>query len=538
MTQEEELVIQCMNDPVFFAEHVLPDAIGPNFDSSKFLRLKWWQRDVLTAATRSKRITLRVRRQVGKSIASGAIALWRCAFFPERVTVIAPRQNQVENHAINVDHFIGHSPFLKALLVGSVKQPYRRYTFASGASLNYLIAGDKGEGVRSASGDWILLDEADYFSDAAFTAAMGLVNRDDISIIATTTIRGTRTKFYDWVHSGEWVDIHVHPERDPDFTVEDERRYRHVLRMTPDQYAREVECVWVDANTVVFRKDDVLQSITYDDWTYADYDCASGIWPTAGPCFLGVDWDKYGAGTNLVVVQRDDTPGSPTFKKLRVIWREEIPPSEFTLTKAVDRIIALNNRFKFIQINCDAGYGEAQIELLKKYGMDHPETRLDQTVNRIAFNENLLVKDPATGDNIKHQTKNYMVGTSRYYFEEGRIALCPHDDLLFNHLMDYKVARISDSGLVTFTDKMEHTVDAINLAIMAYDSRYGSLAEDTSPTMAMVGRLEIPTLQTFGIEDAPTGMIIGSRATRWSVATGRGILPGTHPKRRPLPRRG
>ena len=76
---------------------------------------------------------------------------------------------------------------------------------------------------------------------------------------------------------------------------------------------------------------------------------------------LGIDWDKVQAGSTLVGVEFDhmhrnaDGQIDPKFK---VMFRIEIPRSEFTYTNAVNKIIELNEIYQFDWIAVDRGYGK------------------------------------------------------------------------------------------------------------------------------------------------------------------------------------
>ena len=132
---------------------------------------------------------------------------------------------------------------------------------------------------------------------------------------------------------------------------------------------------------------------------------------------------EYGAGTNIVVLEAcSEAYEEERFRgKVRVAYREEIAKSEYTLTNAVNRLVELNYSFnpKFIYV--DRGYGEVQVELLHKYGMENPLSNLREKVKGIGFGESIEIRDPYTKLPTKKEIKPYMVDNLRQYLEREQI---------------------------------------------------------------------------------------------------------------------
>lgn len=164
-----------------------------------------------------------------------------------------------------------------------------------------------------------------------------------------------------------------------------------------------------------------------------------------------------------------------TEPKFKVLFRIEIPRSQFTYKNALDKIIALNDDFDFDWIAIDRGYGEVQLELLHDYGIKNPETGLAEKVVGYQFSEKIEVRDPHTHKKDKKPLKPFMVNTSVNVFEKYKIVLNPDDDLLIEQLSAYVVKTINSSGLPTYTDENEHAVDALNLCLLIFEQKYGDL---------------------------------------------------------------
>lgn len=178
---------------------------------------------------------------------------------------------------------------------------------------------------------------------------------------------------------------------------------------------------------------------------------------------MGVDWDKYGAETQIVVMEY-----VPELDKFRVLNRIAIPKGEFTLDNGVEKIKELNERYMPQVIYVDRGFGEHQVETLHKYGLDHPETGLAKKVKGIAFGSSIEVRDPFTKQMTKKPIKPFMVDQFSIQLERDRIILSENDVDLWRDLENYNIVRWSSQGNPIFTSQNEHTIDATMLAMTAF----------------------------------------------------------------------
>jgi replicative DNA helicase len=195
---------------------------------------------------------------------------------------------------------------------------------------------------------------------------------------------------------------------------------------------------------------------------------------------IGVDWDKYGAGTNIVVLEVcSDSYEEERFRnKVKICYREEIPKSEYTLTKAVSRIVQLNDIFKPKHIYVDRGYGEVQVELLHKYGVENPMSGLKERVKGVSFSETIDVKDPYTKQSVKKEIKPYMVDNLRQYLEKEVLAISERDAEMYMQLISYVVLRTTQTGRPVFEaggSAVDHAHDALILALLAITENYSDL---------------------------------------------------------------
>jgi replicative DNA helicase len=157
-------------------------------------------------------------------------------------------------------------------------------------------------------------------------------------------------------------------------------------------------------------------------------------------------------------------------------YREEIPKSEFTLTKGVNRIVELNELLQPKHIYVDRGFGEVQVELLHKYGMENPKSQLRERVKGISFGETIEVRDPYTKLPIKKEIKPYMVDNLRQYLEKEVILFPIEDEEMYMQLISYIVIRTTSSGRPVFEaggSAVDHAHDALMLALLAITQNYG-----------------------------------------------------------------
>lgn len=106
---------------------------------------------------------------------------------------------------------------------------------------------------------------------------------------------------------------------------------------------------------------------------------------------MGVDWDKYGANSSILILDYDTRLG-----KFKVFKRVEVPRSEYSYDAAINTIVELNEIYNPSWIYCDAGSGEYQIERLHIIGEENPHTGLKSKVKRWSFANKLDIMDPIT----------------------------------------------------------------------------------------------------------------------------------------------
>lgn len=180
---------------------------------------------------------------------------------------------------------------------------------------------------------------------------------------------------------------------------------------------------------------------------------------------------KYGASSSLLILDY-----VPEKNKFKVIRRIEVPKSEYSFDKAVNMIIELNKIYSPSFIYVDRGSGEYQLEMLHKYGDEHPESGLKNKVKGFQFSQKIDVMDPIKKTTDSKPMKPFMVNQLSLAIEREQLILSPFDETLHKQLVDYEVVRMSANGQPVFTSVNEHFVDALGLAFLAFALEFPDIA--------------------------------------------------------------
>lgn len=331
------------------------------------------------------------------------------------------------------------------------------------------------------------MDEIDYMDRDGIDAVTAIAMEDPkrIGIWVSSTPTGKRDFFYDVCTNPEtgYKSYYFPSMVNPDFDETLDSEYR--ATMTEQGYIHEVLAEFGEETVGVFNKAAVERAKTQYPYSYRElnsyereqykkqgFDLDKIVYfpeytkkNPAPPAhrIIGVDWDKFGAATQIIITEFDEI-----LKKFRVAKRYEIPRGDFTYDNAVNKLIELNDIWnpKFLYV--DAGSGEYQIEALRKHGLENPESGLLHKVKRIQFSEMIEIRDPATREIDKKDAKNFMVNQTSILLERDQIVLSPFDDMVWKQMMDYQVVRVNQSGKPVYTSENEHALDGLMLTILGF----------------------------------------------------------------------
>ena len=377
---------------------------------------------------------------------------------------------------------------------------------------------------RGQRADVIILDECDYIGSNQVTNILNIRNEapERIRLICASTPSGKHEEYYRWCIGASKkyypTQDDIKNNRFTGYKIDEKavgegngwteiyapsNVNKELLKINPDtlqtyledirdelsemRYVQEVMAEFGEEELGVYQKKYIYEAIKEGErlgyryitkWSKQDREAY--LKRTQGQCIriLGVDWDKYAAATNMVCMEFDrfhqDADGRivPLFKML---FRIEIARSDFTYVNAMNKIIELNDEYKFDWIAIDRGYGEVQLEMLHKYGLEHEETGLADKVIGYQFSQKIEVTDPYTRKKDSKDLKPFMVNNSVNLFEKGKIVLDPKDKTMIQQLEEYRVKSISASGKPIYTDENEHAIDSMNLALLAFEQHHGEL---------------------------------------------------------------
>ena len=314
--------------------------------------------------------------------------------------------------------------------------------------------------------------------------------RADIGIIASSTPTGHRGVFYNMCCDESWGYRHWHfaSHRSPYYT--EEMDIQEKATKTQTQYEHEILAEFGVEESGVFPKDKVDAARKQFFYTYAElnkYQLAE-LEGQAKPLnfvykkgdhapqnlirTMGVDWDKYSAGSSIVVLDYDMKA-----KKFWVMNRVEVTRGEYSLTNAVNKVIEINEIYDPRWIFVDRGFGETNVEMLHLYGERHPNSGLKNKVEGYSFRNVIDVPDAVRKTITKQPMKQFMVNALVKCFEDERMILSPFDDILHKQLIDYCVDHITQSGQPVYTSENEHFVDALGLAYLAMVLKFPEITQ-------------------------------------------------------------
>jgi hypothetical protein len=511
---EQQRQMHIAKDPVMWAKH--------------FLQVNPRVYQILILRDPSLRKVLRAGRRLGKTFTL-AITLLHYSYTHKdgRCLVIAPMKTQVELIYQEIGRIAGKNEVVMNSITRKVSSPQFMMEFSNGSTIRFFTSGMRSGGksdvARGQEAHVIVLDEMDYMHTDDLDALYAMLQKTaedqpDKMMIGASTPTGRREKFWEWCRSERFKEFWYPSYCNPYFSKDQEDEFRE--QYTEMGYRHEIEADWGEDSEGVYPRKFVDKAFISPAWSY-------DAQLTSARSFhvIGVDWDKYGAGTNIVIVEvcAENYEDERFRGKCRVVYREEIDKSEYTLTKAVDRIYQLNDIFKPKHIYVDRGYGEVQVELLHKYGIENPRSGLKEKVRGVSFAESVEVRDPYTKMLVKKEMKPFMVDNVRQFLEKERILFPETDEELYLQLISYIVIRTTQLGRPIFEASgtaMDHAHDALMLALLAITQNYGEFSGGNyaTNTESFSNDFYMPKVNTVADEDKEPKYALTGRASKLAPA--------------------
>lgn len=495
-----------------------------------------YQIAILTEGKKSKKLVLRLGRRLGKTDDMCVLILWFAYTQINRgdnnqydIVIATPYETQIDLIFKRLHQLIDRSPVLQSLLTKDV-QHFLGITingiqsniigFTAGAN-NSSGGGNSTRGQRA---DVLILDEADYIGSNQITNILNIRNEapERIRLICASTPSGKHEEYYKWCSNASksyrptesdiknnmfsgyiieekeksegngWTEIYAPSNVNKELlkiNPDTEQTYLEDIReeLSEMRYVQEVMAEFGEEEMGVYQKKYIQAAIAegmrikhryITKWDAGERDQYLKRTHGQNIRILGVDWDKYANATNMVCIEFDrfhQMENGAIVPMFKILFRVEIARSEFTYVNAMNKIIELNDTYKFDWIGIDRGYGEVQLEMLHKYGMEHPETSLAEKVVGYQFSQKIDVTDPYTRKKEQKHMKPFMVNNSVNLFEKYKMILDPNDKTMISQLEEYRVKSISAAGLPVYTDENEHAIDAMNIALLLFEQNYNDL---------------------------------------------------------------
>jgi len=295
-----------------------------------------------------------------------------------------------------------------------------------------------------------------------------------ISPLKTTDGHHFDARLYDRASAEGWKEFHFPTMVNPEWSPEMEREMK--MMYTNSAYEHEVLAEFGTEDAGVFNKDYI------DEASSSGYGYLSQRTNDA-PIAIGVDWDKAGAATQIVVTQWDrfeerrqtgtdmDEVLSP-YGRFRVINRIEIPRGQYTYDNAVKKLKELDKIYEPFAIYVDKGAGDYQSEVLR--------LSLGDKVRAVAFGSSEIVHDPISRTLDKKPLKAFMVNITTFLLDRGQLRIPSKDvdDTINRQMTKYQVKRIAPkTGEPTFSNEDEHALDALMLTLYAFNTVFPDLAK-------------------------------------------------------------
>ena len=455
-----------------------------------------YQQLFLRASTKHTRIGLRWGRRSGKSYGLMMKMMHYALSNPgSRVIVITPYESQVNFFYSELWDMLAHSGFKTMdqikenfLIDRAIRKPIEIH-FTNGSLIRMFTSGARSGGnadtVRGQEADLLLLDELAYFGDNDLSSIMPMLQDTSEEktyekvLIASSTPKGRSDSFYQLIspeQKNEVKEYWFSAFANPLFNKKKEDEARLEAR-TKTAFEQEYLAHWGDMTVGVFRPylmEAALRGYHYTG-TKLDID---------DRCIMGMDWDKYGAGVNLCIVEQLGVWAAEDVGKYQVVQRYEIERGSVRdlLGAGVREAITLDGIYNFDYIYVDRGYGERQWEELVE--------ALGDKVVGVNYSSSVEELDPVAGVISKEPLKPFAVDNAASIFERGNLIVSSNDDILKEQMLAYSKIKTSVSGKPIFgssnpTSIPDHAVDALCFALLGFKQKFGDLIPKTKLILPM-----------------------------------------------------
>jgi len=469
-----------------------------------------------------------VTHNSGKSVTMCALTLWWAVVSPMvevlerkrdkqkavRVILATPYETQIKELWNIYTSLIADSPLLNSQVVRMRTSDIHSIEFSNGSKIEGYTIGisssNKGTSLRSLSADILFIDEMDFIPREIMEEVIIPIatTHTDCRMFVCSTPSGKRELYYEWCSKASelgWYHQHIpawHPDNDNWMSIEqakekgipaNESTEFQVRAVTSsERFAREYGAEFGEELGGVYKHSFINRSLVKygRDINLENTDEFNPEFPVNRDHLyvMGVDWNSYQNGGQIVVVEYCRTPTIVTFfddeknedisvdftNKFRLFYRRGIKVQGATQRATREEIIRITSHMKIDFIYVDYGYGDTNIEELTFYGKSHPELQFDRKLRAIDAGATTEHWDPVLREKVSKRNKSLMVNFSSLYVEEGRILLPKEEDQktrLIGQMRGYVVKNVTTRGDFAYEGE-DHILDAFNLALYGFSREF------------------------------------------------------------------
>lgn len=402
------------------------------------------------------------------------------------------------------------------LIIDITKIGYRTaYDITTKKNHNFLANGV----VTHNSGDMIFIDEMDFIPTEIIEQVILPITTTHKNCIrrVCSTPSGKRELYFQWCSRAEelgWLHLHHpswHPDNDNWMSQEEAKQKGIPIHQSTefqvrsvtssDAYDREYGGEFGEEHGGVYKDHLISKSLVKygRNINVSDPDVFDpGFTQNSDHKYIiGVDWNSYINGGQIVMIEYCSTPTRMTYfdddtkqditidftGKYRLFYRRGIKSRKATQRLTRAEIIRLMTHYKVDYLYVDYGAGDTNIEELTLHGRQHPELQLERKLRVIDSGATVDHYDHILQKMVKKRNKSLMINFSVLSLEEGMFILPKEEDSktrLVGQMRGYKVKHVTTRGEFAYEGE-DHILDAFNLAIYGFQQNYGQLLTSRVP---------------------------------------------------------
>ena len=524
---EDPQVVQLFTSPDRWAEAFLRD---PD-DKDKNFKLRSYQREVLQATRQHRNMILQWGRRMGKTVSMCSAVLWWATAYPlvqmienkakkqKPITIVlaTPYESQIKEIWNTFMSLIGDSPLLKEQVRKVRTSDVHIIEFDNDSVIKGYTIGisssNRGISMRGISCDILYMDEFDFIPrDIVEQVLMPIwTTNTKARLLVTSTPSGKRELFFDWctrskelgwfhthypswhLNNTNWMSIEQSKEKGLPITESTEFQVKAIT--SQENYNREYGAEFGEEFGGVYKHTFINRclvkygrGIALEDNDIFDPGFSQNH---KHKYIIGVDWNSYINGGQIVVVELCTTPTIVKYfddnknedividftGKYRLFYRKGVKSKNATQRMTRLEIIRLLQTYKIDFVYVDYGAGDTNIEELTLYGREHPELEFSRKLRVIDSGAAVEHYDHIMRKMVKKRNKSLMVNFSALALEEALVVLPKEEDSpvrLVGQMRGYTIKNVTSRGEFSYEGE-DHILDAFNLAMYGFQQNYGHL---------------------------------------------------------------